>query len=117
MQFDGFLEPSDLTLDLCRELSRLEPFGEGNPEPVFGLRNVAFADIRPMGTDGRHLSFSFANRLIPRAVWWGHGSDVEDLRKHSEARFDLLFALQVSDFGLDGPVPELRLVDVRPCFL
>ena len=117
IQFDGFLEPSDLTLDLCRELSRLEPFGEGNPEPVFGLRNVAFADIRPMGTDGRHLSFSFANRLVPRAVWWGHGSDVEDLRKHSEARFDLLFALQVSDFGLEGPVPELRLVDVRPCSL
>lgn len=117
MPFDGWVEPSDLTLDLCRELSRLEPFGEGNPEPVFGLRNVTFADIRPMGADGRHVSFTFASRSIPRAVWWGHGGDVEELRKHSEARFDLLFSLQVSDFGLDGPTPELRLVDVRPCSL
>lgn len=115
--FDGWVEPSDLTLDLCRELSRLEPFGEGNPEPVFGLRNVTFADIRPMGADGRHVSFTFASRSIPRAVWWGHGGDVEELRRHSEARFDLLFSLQVSDFGLDGPTPELRLVDVRPCSL
>ena len=119
IQFDGFLEPSDLTLELCRDLSRLEPFGEGNPEPVFGLRNVAFSDVRPMGVDGRHLSFAFANKSIPRAVWWGHGhgDDVEELRSHSEARFDVLFSLQVSDFGKDGPVPELRLVDVRPCCL
>ena len=112
--FDGWVEPADLTLDLCGDLSRLEPFGEGNPEPVFGLRNVAFADIRPMGADGRHMSLTFANRSIPRAVWWNHGCDAEELRAHAAARFDLLFALQSSDYGLDGPVPELRLVAVRP---
>ena len=112
--FDGWVEPSDLTLELCGELSRLEPFGEGNPEPVLGLRNVAFADIRPMGLDGRHVSFTFASKLIPRAVWWNHGCDAEELRAHAAARFDLLFALQSSDYGPDGPVPELRIVDVRP---
>ena len=112
--FDGWLEPTDLTLGLCGDLSRLEPFGEGNPEPVFGLQNVAFADVRPMGADGRHVSFTFANRSIPRAVWWNHGCDAEELRAHAAARFDLLFTLQSSDYGLDGPVPELRLVNVRP---
>ena len=112
--FDGWLEPTELTLGLCRDLSRLEPFGEGNPEPVFGLRNVAFADIRPIGIDGRHVSFSFVNRSIPRAVWWNHGCDADELRAHAAARFDLLFTLQTSDYGPDGPVPELRLVGVKP---
>ncbi|MBQ6338467.1 MAG: single-stranded-DNA-specific exonuclease RecJ [Kiritimatiellae bacterium] len=112
--FDGWVEPSDLTLGLCGELTRLEPFGEGNPEPVFGLQDVAFADIRPMGIDGRHVSFSFVNRSIPRAVWWNHGCDAEELRAHAAARFDLLFTLLASDYGPDGPVPELRLVAVRP---
>ena len=88
--------------------------GEGNPEPVFGLQDVAFADIRPMGIDGRHVSFSFVNRSIPRAVWWNHGCDAEELRAHAAARFDLLFTLLASDYGPDGPVPELRLVAVRP---
>ena len=115
--FDGWLEPRDLSLDLCRDLEKLEPFGEGNPEPVFGIQNVAFADIRPMGIDGRHVSFTFANKSIPRAVWWNHGCDAEELRAHAAARFDLLFTLQTSDYGPDGPVPELRLVDVRPCQL
>lgn len=114
ISFDGWLEPVDLTLGLCDDLARLEPFGEGNPEPIFGLRNVAFADIRPMGVDGRHVSFSFADRSIPRAVWWNHGCDAENLRAHAAARFDLLFAIQTSDYGPDGPVPELRLVAVRP---
>lgn len=112
--FDGWLEPIDLTLDLYHDLSRLEPFGEGNPEPIFGLQNVAFADVRPIGADGRHVSFTFANRTIPRAIWWNHGCDAEELRAHAASRFDLLFTLQASDFGLDGPVPELRIVAVRP---
>ena len=114
IEFDEWLEPADLTLDLCDDLSRLEPFGEGNPEPVFGIRNVAFSDIRPIGADGRHVSFTFVDRSIPRAVWWNHGADAEELRKHASARFDLLFTLQKSDFGIEGPVPELRLIDVRP---
>ena len=113
--FDGWVEPSDLTLGLCDELLRLEPFGEGNPEPVLGLRNVALADVRPMGLEGRHVSFTFVNKSIPRAVWWGHGCDAEDLRHHSAARFDMLFTLQASDYGSDGRVPELRIEDVRPC--
>ena len=114
IEFDEWLEPADLTLDLCDDLSRLEPFGEGNPEPVFGIQNVAFSDIRPIGADGRHVSFTFADRSIPRAVWWNLGADADELRKHASARFDLLFTLQKSDFGIDGPVPELRLIDVRP---
>lgn len=38
--FDGWVEPGDLTPGLYADLRRLEPFGEGNPEPVFGLRGV-----------------------------------------------------------------------------
>ncbi len=112
--FDGWLEPADLTLELQRDLRRLEPFGEGNPEPVFGVKGVSFADIRPIGADGRHVSFTFVNRCIPRAVWWNHGDEAERLRTQSSGRFDLLFNLQASDFMGEGPCPELRLVAIRP---
>lgn len=112
--FDGWLEPSDLTLALYEDIQRMEPFGEGNPEPRFGLRNVMFSDVRPIGIDGRHLTFAFVDRAIPRAVWWNHGSDVETLRKHDAARFDVMFAVQSSDYGGFGPSLELRLSAVRP---
>ena len=73
-----------------------------------------FSDVRPIGIDGRHLTFAFVDRAIPRAVWWNHGSDEETLRKHDAARFDVMFAVQSSDYGGFGPSLELRLSAVRP---
>ena len=92
----------------------MEPFGEGNPEPVFGLKGVFFSDARPIGQDGRHASFAFAGRNLPRAVWWGHGADAEDIRAHSATRYDVLFTLATSNYRTDAHHVELRIVDIRP---
>ena len=35
---DAWIEPSDLTLEFAEAVQRLEPFGEGNPAPLFLLR-------------------------------------------------------------------------------
>ena len=76
---DAWLEPSDVTLDLAEELQCLEPFGEGNPEPVFGMRNVVFSDVKPVGADGRHLGIVLRDGGL-RAVFWNGGEQVERLR-------------------------------------
>lgn len=52
------LEISDLkdfNLALLEELKTLEPFGAGNEEPVFCLRDAEIVGIRRMGQDGTHL--------------------------------------------------------------
>ena len=109
---DLWLEPDDLTMELLDALTVLEPFGEGNPEPVFGLRGVRFSDARPIGAEGQHATFAFVNKAIPRAVWWNHGADVESIRAHDVPR-DVLFTLMESDFGGD-PHLELKLLAARP---
>ena len=91
-------------------LRKLEPFGEGNPEPVFGLRDVRFSEVKSVG-GGQHATFTFDNELIPRAVWWNHGRDVEAIRAHDMPR-DVLFTLLVSEYGGE-PHLELKLLDVR----
>ena len=45
----------DFNLDLIEDLSQLEPFGPGNEEPIFCLKNAEIADSRRMGQDGTHL--------------------------------------------------------------
>ena len=110
-EFDGWIGAGEITLGFCEALGRLEPFGAGNPEPVFGLRNVALRDVRPFG-EGRHLSFLFADRSVPRAVWWGHGDLAEELRAKSGCRFDFLVKAKISEFGYE-PHPELVVEDMR----
>ena len=107
-----WVEPSDLTMELHEAISRMEPFGEGNPEPVFGLRGVSFSDVRLMGDSGRHAAFSFSERRIPRATWWNHGSEAECIRAKSSSRFDVTFTLDVSSWGGEEPHLELRIREV-----
>jgi single-stranded-DNA-specific exonuclease len=111
IEFDSWLEPTDITMTLFEKVSAIAPFGEGNPEPVFGLKKVHFSDIKPIGIEGKHLSITFANRCIPRAVWWGNGEKIEDLRKHSNSAYDILFTLVVS-YHYGETSLELRIIDV-----
>lgn len=44
LSVSAWLEPDELDVALLEELARLQPFGQGNPEPVFGLRGVRLSD-------------------------------------------------------------------------
>ena len=45
----------EFTEELLDELSVLEPFGEGNVEPIFELKNVEVVEARGVGKDEKHL--------------------------------------------------------------
>ena len=44
-----------LTLDLMEKIRNLEPFGMGNPEPIFLLKNMGIRKINKMGAEGQHM--------------------------------------------------------------
>ena len=46
---------SEFNLDFLEELKKLEPFGLGNEEPIFHLKNVKIELIRKMGAENQHL--------------------------------------------------------------
>ena len=106
---DLWIEASDVTLALAEELRELEPFGEGNPEPVFGLKGVFFADVKPLGAEGKHLSVTLRKSGL-RAIRWYGGDEVEHLRAESAQPHDIQFSLTVSDYG-ERHV-ELRIVSI-----
>lgn len=109
-QPEYWLKASDVTLELAEEILALEPFGEGNPEPVFGLQGVLFSEVKPLGVDGKHLSIVLRRSGL-RAIRWNAGDMVEKLRAESAVPHDILFTLTVSDYS-ERHV-ELRLVDLR----
>lgn len=58
LMLDCKLNPAYINAQLAESLEALEPFGAGNPQPVFGIFGVRITGIKPVG-DGKHLRMSF----------------------------------------------------------
>ncbi len=57
LELDCKLNPAQLSVALADQLSMLEPFGAGNPTPLFGLYNMKLSDIHEVG-GGKHLKLT-----------------------------------------------------------
>ena len=62
VQIDVELESEALTLDLVKSLKLLEPFGAGNPEPSFLLKNQKIDWAKQVGGEGDHLQCSIGGK-------------------------------------------------------
>ena len=49
---------SEVTEQLVADIARLEPFGNGNPEPVLQLHRGAVSQVRHMGSDEQHIKLT-----------------------------------------------------------
>lgn len=86
----------ELTVSEVRDLSRLAPFGEGNPEPVFALQGAMISDVTPL-KDGLHTRFSVTSGGIKMtALYFGRAPWHLGIRNGDRA--DLLFVPQVNTF-------------------
>lgn len=61
-----------VTVDLWRKLRDFEPFGFGNPEPIFATRKVTVTDARLVGKDGKHLKLVINTSMDAIAFGMGH---------------------------------------------
>lgn len=53
---------SELNLNLLEELKQLEPYGPGNEEPIFRLKDVRIQNVTRMGTDRNHLRLDLKDK-------------------------------------------------------
>ena len=58
LTLDCKLNPAYINASLVESLETLEPFGAGNPQPLFGIFGVTLTNIKPVG-DGKHLRLGF----------------------------------------------------------
>ncbi|HRQ86872.1 MAG TPA: DHHA1 domain-containing protein, partial [Candidatus Saccharibacteria bacterium] len=58
---DTEAEFSELTIEAVQLLSQLEPFGNGNPEPVLLSKNITVVNKRVMGDNGQHVKLTLKN--------------------------------------------------------
>jgi single-stranded-DNA-specific exonuclease len=90
-----------VTWDLLFALRLLEPYGLGNPFPVFSTSEVEVSDIRPVGKEGKHLKFK-ADGLD--AIWF-NGQPL------ANGKYNLVYQVDENNFNGNSSL-QLNVRDI-----
>ena len=93
---DCKLNPAALSVSMAQSLTQLEPFGNGNPQPVFGLFNMDLSNVTPVGGGG-HLRLTLEkNGAVITAMRFN--TKPEELPYHIGDKIDLAVQLEAREF-------------------
>lgn len=65
--WDMELEPGEVSVDLASELRKIDPIGQGNPKPVFIMKNVDISQVKFMGAESTHVRFMVSSGTMEKA--------------------------------------------------
>lgn len=73
------ISPSEATIELAEQVEKLAPFGNGNPKPVFLVKDAYISDVRFMGDEGQHVRFSLKDdyRRLLNCVLFNRAGEYE----------------------------------------
>jgi len=110
LRVDAEIELDQETLDLETTLRHFEPFGVGNPAPVFAARNVTiFGSPRVVGRDGLKLTLVGRNGTQLEAIGWGMADLAPAIRAGNA--LDIAFRLERDEYRGESRL-QARLADV-----
>lgn len=97
LEIDCKLNPAILSLDIAEQIKTLEPFGAGNPAPLFGLYNMKLDDIKPTG-GGNHLrlTLSRSNKKITAMLF---STALEDFPYEANDILDLAVTIDINEYN------------------
>lgn len=125
LEVDAELDFFQIGLSVAREIARLQPFGIGNPEPLFVTRGVEVSERRDFN-GGARFRLRQAGRTL-NAVAFGSqlgGSssqsggeispkpETQNSKLVPGSRIDVVYRLTENEWN-GTSTPELRLVDAR----
>lgn len=99
-----------LTPEFVAQLEKLEPFGNGNPKPVFAQRGVEFRDAKPIGKQGQYTKVTAVGEdgCQVEALYFGDKQDV--IRQSGTYR--ILYYPQVNSYGYKDTV-QIVITDME----
>ena len=60
LQIDAVVSPYELTVKSVERLEELEPYGQGNSQPMICVRNLTLVGCSKVGEGGKHLKLAFS---------------------------------------------------------
>ena len=96
VEADCELNMNQLTMPFAEELLRLEPFGVGNPTPLFVMKDVTVQRVMQLG-GGKHTKLILEKNGISLSGMY-FGISASELGFDAGDKIDLLFNVDINDY-------------------
>jgi single-stranded-DNA-specific exonuclease len=109
---DQELAAENITYQFAKDLQALEPFGAGNPQPVFCTRNLRLLSD-PQVVKEKHLKLRLAgpqNRPL-EAIWW-NSSDEMGQTPETRSGIEVAYTIELNIWNDEAKI-QLNVVDLR----
>lgn len=84
------------TPQILEEINMLAPFGQGNPTPLFGEKNLRIKQMRYIGKNRNYLKFTLINEFnkVINAIYFGDATELLDSieKKHGTSEVEAAFS-------------------------
>ena len=113
------LSPQDINWDLCDQIAKFQPFGEGNKKPLFSVKGLEVIDIRGVGIAGdkgysKHLRMNlkanYNETKYFKAICFNQGKMIKEIKAGSLV--DLVFSLEINEWNGNREL-QLNVTDIR----
>lgn len=114
LSIDMDIELSLLDYKTVNDIAILEPFGEGNPEPVFCSRNLKLAQpVRVL--KGEHIKFQVTDGVKKiETIGFGMAKDGDiELILKNHSSFDMAYTVSINNWQGINTI-QLKIEDIKP---
>ncbi|MCL4338600.1 single-stranded-DNA-specific exonuclease RecJ [Patescibacteria group bacterium] len=112
LKIDAILTLDEITEDFYEKINTLSPFGVGNPEPVFAVKNAEIVGLSLVGREQKHIKMFMRQNdggIIHQAVGFGMGEFFNKLYPHKLV--DIAFSINIDSWNGSKRL-QLKLKDV-----
>lgn len=112
LKIDAAIPLEFVSEKLWLAVQRLQPFGFGNPEPVFASRNVRVVATRLVGQDGKHIKLrvmSVDGRSSHEAIAFGMGNQYAMLQEKPSV--DIAYTIDMNEWNGSRTL-QLKVKDI-----
>ena len=106
LEIDSLVKFSEINIDLISDIEKMEPFGKGNPYPIFVSKNVKIESKRVL--KDKHLEMYLnQDNFKMRAIWFNFNKSSSDMEN-----IDIVFTLQRDSFRGNNNI-NLNILDIE----
>jgi len=111
VEIDAVIKPEELSFETIEQMQKLQPFGNGNPEPMLMVKGAKILELRPVGKKKEHIQFpiQYGDKKC-NAIAFRFGEHLDKIDQ--EIKYDIAFNLEINEWNGYKNM-QMRVVDIK----